>query len=262
MSKFCYWSIGWGNYSNMIQNLINSKIKHDVEGDFISFSDQKLKNCINQNLDSNIELNLENYMFKFFYLQKLLQFDYEYFIFIDADSFFVNKPIIEPSFFIKENPWHCFLESPINSPKTLREDWWGVPNNILTDLYRSLNITTSEIRNINAGFWICRKDFIKHAVNLGINCFNFFRSKNYRITEEIPIAYITNLVSKDPSFHFHEKYFNYWASDWTGIFKNRLPFYTEWIYESYMTGEKFVVKPSLVHAMRSKNILNNPNLII
>jgi hypothetical protein len=71
------------------------------------------------------------------------------------------------------------------------------------------------------------------------------------------MAYITNYMSKNVNFHFHENYFNYWASDWTGNFKNIIPLHTTWSYESYMTGEKYNIKPTLVHAMRSKNALIN-----
>ena len=253
--KICYWSIGWGQYANMIQSLINSKNQYGIEGDFIAFTDRELKNCINVSLDPNIPLDLSNYMFKFMYLYKLKDYDYDYFIFVDADSIFVNKPNISPLFFVEKTPWHCFLESPINSNKTKRGDWWSVPVHTLEKLYRELGVNCKEIRNMNAGFWICKKEFIQAACKLGFECYNFFASKNFAVTEEIPMAYIGNHICGDVSFHYHEKYTNYWASDWTGIFKNQLPFYKEWEYESYMTGEKSVIKPCLIHAMRSKNAL-------
>ena len=254
-NKICYWSIGWGSYSNMIQNLINSKNKYSIDGDFIAFTDTKLNNCINLSLDNSISLDLSNYMFKFLYLYKLKEYNYDYFIFIDADSMFVKQPDISPLYFVEKSPWHCFLESPINLSKTKRSDWWGVPVDALTNMYRKLGVKCEEIRNMNAGYWVCKKDFIETACKLGIDCFNFFRSKGFSITEEIPMAYISNYISPNVELHFHEKYINYWASDWTGVFKDQLPFYKSWIYESYMTGEKFTVNPSLIHAMRSKNVL-------
>lgn len=254
--KICYWTIAWGDYAYMAQSLVNSARTVGIQDDFIVFSDKDLKNCINYSLDSTIQLDLSNYMFKFFYMMKLLSLDYEYFVFIDSDSYFVSKPLLSPLDFVsKKNPWHCFLESPINSKKTIRPDWWGVPVNILTDFYRNLGIINNEIRNVNAGYWICKKSFIKQAYYLAINCYNYFVSNNYRITEEIPMAYITSYMSRNVNFHFHENYFDYWASDWTGVFKNQLPIYKEWGYESYMTGEKFNIKPALIHAMRSKQAL-------
>lgn len=253
--RICYWSIGWGDYSYMIQSLINSKLKFQIDGDFIAFSDKSIKNCVNEKLDNNISLDLSSYMFKFDYLLKLLEYDYDYFIFVDADSLFVNKPNMCPTILVDKTPWHSFLESPINLITTKRKDWWGVPVNTLTRMYRELGIASSEIRNMNAGFWICKKQFIEQAVKLGRECYQFFASRGFKITEEIPMAYISNYISADNSIHFHEKYSNYWASDWTGVFKDSIPQYKEWEYESYMTGEKFTVLPCLIHAIRSKKVL-------
>lgn len=121
--KICYWSIGSNHHSYMVQSLINSKIKYGISGDFIAFTDKNLSNCINENLDSNIQMNLSNYMFKFQYLYKLLKYDYEYFIFLDADSIFVKESEICPVSLLNGDPWHIFLESPINLPATKRPDW-------------------------------------------------------------------------------------------------------------------------------------------
>jgi hypothetical protein len=259
--KIAYWSIGWGNYSKMMQTLINSFHKFNIEGDFIAFSDETLDNCINEPLDSNIPLDLSNYLFKFHYLKKLNKYDYDYFVFIDCDSVFVAEPKISPLFFVQNNnPWHCFLESPINANTTRRGDWWGVPVQQLTNYFRELGVICNEIRNMNAGYWVCQKEFIDHAFNLGMESFQFFKDKGFNITEEIPMAYISNYICADVSFHFHEKYIDYWASDWTGVFKDKYPDYIEWDYESYMTGEQFKVKPALVHAMRSKQALINHSM--
>jgi hypothetical protein len=250
--KICYWSIGSNHHSYMVQSLINSKIKYGISGDFIAFTDKNLSNCINENLDSNIQMNLSNYMFKFQYLYKLLKYDYEYFIFLDADSIFVKESEICPVSLLNGDPWHIFLESPINLPTTKRPDWWGVPVKILTEIFREMGVTAAEIRNVNAGYWICKKEFIHKAYQLGAYCYKTFREKGFKITEEIPMSYIANYISKDVQSHFHEKYAKYWASDWTGVYKNQVPYYKEWECESYMTGEKFLVSPCLIHAMRSK----------
>jgi hypothetical protein len=261
--KICYWSIAWGDYSYMLQTLIDSFHEFQIDGDFIAISDRELKNCINVNIDPNIPLDLSNYMFKFDYLKKLVNYDYDYFVFIDSDSIFVRKPAISPLEFMKQgNPWHAFLESPINSNKTVRGDWWGVPNQKLEAYFRDLGVRCQEIRNMNAGYWVCKRNFINRAYTLGYECYNYFVNKGYRITEEIPMSYITNHICGDVSKHFHEKYFDYWASDWISVFLRVIPFDKEWEYESYMTGEKLTVNPALVHAMRSKPELINKNKFV
>jgi hypothetical protein len=254
--KICYWNVSWGRHSLMSQALIFSMRRNGINDDFIAFSDRELVDCTNRKLDHGIKLDLSNYLFKFQYLKLLKDEPYDYFIFIDADSFFVKPPTMSPLELVKnQSPWHCFLESPINLKSTKRRDWWGVPTTELTKIYRDLGVESTEIRNMNAGFWICKKEFISTAYSLGMSCFYKFKSLGYRITEEIPMAYISNYMSPDNTVHFHEKYFDYWASDWTGKFTNILPTDTEWEYTSYMTDEKFIIKPSLVHAMRSKRAL-------
>lgn len=254
--KICYWTIAYGEYAYMAQALIDSFNRHEIHGDFLCYSNLELKNCINKSIDKDISLDLNSYLFKFLYLNKLKDFDYDYFIFLDCDSFFVRKPEIGISYIIEDGvPWHSFLESPINSYKTLRRDWWGVEVNDLTTFYRELGVNHEEIRNTNAGFWICKKDFIDEAINLGMKCYNYISNKGYKITEEIPIAYISNIVSKKVEKRFHDYYFNYWASDWTGAFRNIIPYNKAWEYESYMTTEKYIIQPALIHAMRSKRAL-------
>ena len=56
---------------------------------------------------------------------------------------------------------------------------------------------------------------------------------------------------------FLENYTNYWASDWTDNFKDKIPEDKDWEYTSYMTLEKIEVRPAIVHAMRSKQALIN-----
>ena len=158
-NKICYWSIGSGDYSFMIQNLIYSKNLNKVEGDFIAFSDKKLKNCINQTLDPEIPLSLDNYMFKFAYLKKLIHFDYDYFVFIDADTLFVKKPNICPSFFVQDAPWHCFLESPINSNKTKRKDKFIIHSCL--DLEYFIN-KANLYKSISKEKCLSQKGFIKY----------------------------------------------------------------------------------------------------
>lgn len=240
----------------MLQNLVHSARKFGIQDEFIAFSDSKLDGCVNEPLDASVPLDLSNYMFKFHYLKKLTKYDFEYFVFLDGDSVFVNTPTRHPTSLVPMGiPWHCFLESPINSRKTQRPDWWGVPNTVLTNEFRNLGVISSEIRNVNAGYWICKKQFIDEAVRLGLQCYEHFKKLGFRVTEEIPMSYISNYICPNVTYHFHERYADYWASDWTGVFKDIYPSFAEWEYESYMTGEKFTVKPSIIHAMRSKRAL-------
>jgi hypothetical protein len=229
-----------------------------MTNDFICFSDLKIPNAISYNLFDDIKLSTVNYLFKLQYLSKIKSLDYDYFIFLDADSFFVRKPEIAHEELITEStPWISFLEGPINSLKTKRTEWWGVPNLIIESNYRSLGVISKEIRNINAGYWVCKKEFVSTANHLMVECFKKFHEQGFRITEEIPMAYLTSLLYPDNDRFYLENYKNYWSSDWTGVFENQIPYNKTWRMTEYMTGNQYEINPAIVHAMRSDTALGN-----
>ena len=252
--KICYWSIAWGQYSYILKALLKSFKDVGMENDFHVFCDKELKYAKNHKLISSIQLdNLQ--FFKFHYLKEIAKLDYDIFVFIDADHFFIKKPDISIEEILNGDPWHSFLESPINSTKTQRADWWSIKNQDLIKYFKELGVVSNEIRNTNGGFWICKKDFINEAFDLAFKAHNYLKLQNHTVPEEVSIAYISHIASKNIENRFAEKYFNYWASDWTSNFNNIIPKNQPWEWVSYMTMEKFIINPAIVHAMRSKNAL-------
>jgi len=252
--KICYWSIAWGQYSYILQSLLKSFKDVGMTEDFHIFSDRELKYAKNHNLIDTIQLDQLQF-FKFHYLKEIAKLDYDIFVFIDADHFFVRKPDIGIEEILNGDPWHSFLESPVNSIKTQRQDWWGIKNQDLVKYFQELGVVSNEIRNTNGGFWICKKDFANQAFDLAFKSHNYLKLKNHTVPEEVSIGYISHMSSKDIRNRFAEKYFNYWASDWTTNFSGILPKDKTWEWVSYMTMEKFIINPAIVHGMRSKNAL-------
>jgi hypothetical protein len=239
----------------MVQSLVNSFKRVGMEEDFITFTEKPITNCINYQLDNSINLDQLQF-FKFEYLKnKIQKLNYDIFVFIDADHFFVRKPEIKIEDILLDSPWHSFLESSINTFKTKRGDWWGIPNQYFTNFMRTNGVMSTEIRNTNGGFWICQKEFIDQAHYLAYKFHNYLRSNNFIVPEEVSIAYLSHIISPQLKDRYLENYTNYWASDWTEIFKDVLPIDKEWEYTSYMTFERIKVKPAIVHAMRSKKAL-------
>lgn len=252
---FCYWTITWGDYDYIAQALVNSAKDVGVTEDFYAFTEKPIKNCINKRLNKDIDLDQLQF-FKFEYLKTELQkLNYDYFIFIDADHYFVRKPEISPLDIIKDSPWHSFLESPLNAPETQRPDWWQVPNHFMTFLMRSSGVNSRIVRNTNGGFWICQKEFINQACHLAYEFHNFLKEHKIVAPEEVSIGYLSHLLSPVVTDRYIENYLNYWASDWTDSFKDVVPTNRYWDYVSYMTFEKMKVNPAIVHAMRSKDAL-------
>lgn len=252
--KTLIWSVAWGEYRYMLQSLMNSIRNVGIEHDILTFSDEPLYGVTSCETDKSIQLDFKQY-WKFRYLSKISRLDYDLFVFIDSDHYFVRKPAKDFHEIVGSDPWHSFLESPINSERTRRGDWWGVPNQAMADLYGQFGVTQKTVYSTNGGFWMCRKPFANHAASTA-NLFNEFqKSKGLDLPEEVFVAILSHLFSMDYSDRFHSKYMDTWASEWTGALADKIPDGEPWQFQEYMTHDRSTVNPAIVHAMRSKNAL-------
>lgn len=192
---------------------------------------------------------------KFDYLSKVAELDYDIFVFIDSDHYFVRKPNLDFSKIIGDDPWHSFLESPINDVSTKRKDWWGAQNQQMTTLWKAFGVNQKIIYNTNGGFWICKKNFAQHAKETVTHFREFQKKAGFNFPEEVAIAVLSHMFSLDYTARFHKNYMDIWASEWTGVFKDAIPNGKPWKFVEYMTNTESVVDPAIVHAMRSKNAL-------
>lgn len=238
----------------MMQNLMDSIRRSGVEHDMLTFSDEPLHGVISCEKDPSIEMDFKQY-WKFKYLTKVARLDYDLFVFIDSDHHFVRKPPKDFCDIVGNDPWHSFLESPINSPLTRRGDWWGVQNQAMARLYRDFGVSQGTVYSTNGGFWMCRRQFAKHASDVAFLFRDFQKGKNLDLPEEVVVAVLSHMFSMDYSKRFHSSYLDIWASEWTGVLNDRIPDGGPWEFQEYMTGTRSSVNPAIVHAMRSKNAL-------
>ncbi len=198
------------------------------------------------------------YLFKLqFLLDEVSKLPYEYFIFLDADNFFVRHPG-ESTFdgLLRDNKWFVQLESHCNSPYVNRGDWWGCPIRWYPLLLRYHGVRSDKIYNCNGGFWIVRREAIAEFYKTTMDFHRFARQELHLVnfTEEPPLAFVGHLVD-EPEKNTLAATHHVWASDWTGHFNNRCPTGEDWDFVDYMSGQRTRVNPSIVHAMRSKSAL-------
>lgn len=239
----------------MLQSLMSSIRDVGITHDLLTFSDEPLANVISCELDPNIGLDTIQYLWKFHYLSKLRDLDYDIFVFIDSDHYFVRKPPMDFSELLHGDDWHAFLESPLNAPHTRREDWWNVRNPEMVQLWRDFGVKQKIVYNTNAGFFICKRSFIDHICKVAALFDEHQKSRGLNLTEETTVAVLCHLFSADYQNRFHKNYMDYWASEWTGVLKDQIPNGEPWQFEEYMTFEKSMANPAIVHAMRSKSAL-------
>jgi hypothetical protein len=252
--KTLIWSVAWGNYRYMMQALMDSIRSCGVENDLLTFSDEPLDGVVSCKLDDRIDMDFKQY-WKFRYLPRLSELDYDLFVFIDSDHYFVRKPPKSFAEIIGDDPWHSFLESPINSPSTRRPDWWGVENQEMVQVYRGFGANQRTIYSTNGGFWMCKRDFLNQASTVGLSFRDYQKSLGLDLPEEVGIAVMSHMFSLDYTKRMHRSYEDIWASEWTGAIKNRMPDGSQWQFEEYMTQTRKTVNPAIVHAMRSKDAL-------
>lgn len=252
--KTLIWSVAWGDYRYMLQSLMSSVRAVGIEHDILTFSDEPLYGVMSCEMDKSIQMDFKQY-WKFKYLSKISRLNYDLFVFIDSDHYFVRKPQKDFKEIIGSDPWHSFLESPINSERTRRGDWWGVPNQMMAKLYKEFGVPQRTIYSTNGGFWMCRKNFANHASSVSALFNEFQKGKGLDLPEEVFVAILSHMFSMDYSKRFHSSYMDTWASEWTGALADKIPDGEPWQFHEYMTQTKSLVNPAIVHAMRSKNAL-------
>jgi len=253
--RFCYWSVADGNHAKMMTTSIASARRNDVREDFHVWTNQPIPGAICHPCGM---FDHALYLFKFkFLLDEVSKLDYDYFVFLDADNFFVRHPG-EDTYdkLLRNNSWFVQLESDCTSKFVKRADWWGCPIKWYPLLLRYQGVKSARIYNCNAGFWIVRKAAISDFYKRAMDFFTFAREELHLVnfTEEPALAFVGHFVD-DPELNNLQSTHQVWTTDWTGQFGGRLPTGNDWDFEDYMSGQKTRVNPAIVHAMRSKDAL-------
>ncbi|KAA5543137.1 hypothetical protein FYK55_12705 [Roseiconus nitratireducens] len=249
--RFCYWSVTTGPYAEMMACCIRSARAVGVCEEFHVWTDRPIPGAICHPCG---KFEFKNYLFKFDFLKKMRDLNFEFFVFLDADNYFVRHPgdVIAST---QGAPLHVVLESDCTRDSNTRPDWWGCPLKRFVQLMTKAGVRSRSVFNTNAGFWIVHHEVIDRMVDLALNFWNDCHAKGYRFTEEAPLAYVGHMLMGNPYAHVLESDSALWASDWTGCFENRIPDGRPWQFVDYLDGHSFRVDPAIVHCMRSKSAM-------
>ena len=248
---FCYWSVADGKYADMMTTCIASARAVGVAEEFHVYTDKQIPGA---ECHPSGNYAFRNYLFKFDFLKTASSLGFDYLVFIDADNFFVRHPgdVIAST---RGAPVHVVLESDCAKVSNVRPDWWGCPLGEYVRLMRESGVRSRAVYNTNAGFWIVHCDVVDQMIELAMGFWNQCKAQGYEFTEEAPLAYAGHMLMGNPYAHVLESNANLWASDWTGVYANRIPDGRNWQFEDYMDGRRFNVNPAIVHCMRSKEAL-------
>jgi hypothetical protein len=250
--NLAYWCVSNGEHTKMAQTLVRSAREVGVEEDFHiyapnadSIEGAEFHKCNN--------FNIKGCWFKLDYLlNEVSKLDYEYFCWLDADHFFVRKP---RSLMDNVDGGVCMIpmENDIASPSNKRGDWWGVENKKCIEVFEKCGVKTKEKYNTNGGLFVVRKEFIKTFHHM---CYDFhdivLKETGKDVPEEYCLAIMGNILNKDTTRCGTDALLDIWACDWTSQFTNTTPEGNPWQWENYLTGEKKMVNPAIVHVMKGK----------
>ncbi len=259
MKEICYWSVGDGNYAPILQSLVNSFHDVGMTDDFYAISDRQIDGAYTY-IYSNYPK--KHFLFKFNLLSEILfPLKYQYYVFLDADCLFLRKPDTILSV-MQGSPIHACLESDLTSPLALEKkgQWKNCPLPVLVSFMRELGVKSQRIYSLNGGFFIVKRDVIKLVCSLAYLFWSHSmvtKDWAYRFTEEPLLAYAVQKLCGDPDLHTLRRHPDLWATDWTGHFADKPPTDSEWIFEDYLTGETFPVRPAIIHAIKSKDYLRS-----
>lgn len=273
---YCYWSVATGPYAALMERSVVSARRSGVFKEFHVLTDRPIEGC--ECYDAQTVEKTDG-MFKLIYLKagmsKLL---FDYFIWVDADSFFVRNP---------RNVLECLGKSPIHVPlttnlsalaeeKLLRNGHEGSPltpalsplrgeGETVSAARRTAELTAREFVELMtaagvqnpvylsaSSFWIVRREAIDRVVELATHFRAFAKEKGFAADVAACLGYAMQMLCANPEAHRLKARPDLWASDDQNHFEGGMPENTAWPLEDRFTGEKQDVNPSIIHLPHNK----------
>lgn len=251
MSKtdLIFWSVANGEHAKMLNTLVLSARIAGVTNQFHTYTDTYIEGATNHECG---KFNIKGCWFKLdFLLNEISKIDCEYACWLDADQFFVRKPrdIMDH---VHDGLCMIPMENDMTDIKCKRGDWWGIPMDKTIRIFREFGCKGRKLYNTNGGLFVVKKDFIKtfHAM-----CYDFhdmILKKGWDVPEEYCLAIMGNLLNNNIDDTTSPALEDIWACEWTSKITDQAPDGKPWEWENYLTGEKKMVNPAIVHAMRGK----------
>lgn len=243
------------NDTKIIEACIASARGAGIPEDFFVFSPEPAQGGIHKPIKPDYPWKLHMAKLEFL-LQLVNETDYDYFAWVDSDTWFTRDPgDLLP--LIRKNPlWVC-MEQDCQHPKNRWPDWYSIPYPKLVELFRAEGATSPEVWTSNGGFWIVRRESIAEVATKAFAFFNKMHKAGWKNTpDELVLAMLGQTMVDDPHLNTIEATHDTWACDWANRFKDRFPNGQPWTYTDWLTGQQKNINPAIVHAMRSKDAMS------
>ena len=214
----------------------------------------------------------KKHMAKIDFMLELANTEYDYFVWIDADTWFVRDPGNLSDLIRDEKCW-VSMESDFHSQDAKFNEWYGLfvkdlpspphPSDKLTpnafDVYKSFG--AKHAFNTNGGMFIVRRSAVAEFHQKTWEVFNKLHEMGFHnVPDEPPLAIVGDVLASDPLQNTFEQHKHRWACDWHSTFAHRLPDGKPWAGKDWLTQTEIgPINPDIVHLMRGKHLLQQYN---
>ncbi len=194
LPRYCFWSVTTKPYVPLMQSCIDSARRVGVFSDFNVLTEQPLEGCSSYDL---MEFQPQNGLFPVFYLKLgMAQLDYDYFVWIDADSRF-NTPPLDLLSPVRRNPLHVPLKGLISDQGIERR-------------YRLARLPRF-YHQCSTAFWIVHRDLIDPIYELTRDYWKSNKTESFAPSWSETLGYAAHLLMADPEDHVLGSYGNTWG---------------------------------------------------
>jgi hypothetical protein len=236
----------------MLQTALDSARAVGVFKDFHVWTDRPIDGAMGHPLK---RFNPRGGLFRLDLLyDQVRKLKYDYFVWLDADSFFVRNPgdVLRV---LQGAPVHASLEHDAASRDHVQPDWQRCSLSNFTKLMRFNGVRSRGVFTVNSGFWIVHREVIENFCRLAWDFSDFCHKVGYRFGFEPLLAYATQMLCGNPYTHNLKHSADLWAVDRNGHYSGLLPDGRDWQYLDHFSGESMKVNSAIIHAMHSRRAL-------
>jgi hypothetical protein len=237
----------------MMEHCVRTARQAGVFKEFHVLTDRPLEGC--ECYDA-FQFEKTHGLFKLHYLKVGMgRLNFDYFVWLDADTVFVRNPVdvLAP---LGRSPIHVPLELNLSA---ITEDrtWKEVSLFRLREALRHEGIV-NQVYLCGSAFWIVHHDAIEIVYDLALGFWHKAKDAGTIADVSAALGYAMQILCADPEGHMLTQLPNLWVSDDEGLFRERLPDGSPWIWRLPLGDQAAEVRPSIIHLPRSKELLTKP----
>src|SRR5262249_17062732 len=147
------------------------------------------------------------------FLRRAVQaLDYDLYIWIDADSWFVRRPC-DFSGVLRGAPIHASLETNFAKVEHAAVPLWGTRAEVMTELMRAGGVGSNALFTVDGGLFLVRRKAVDTVYELAREFWMFCRDRGHRLEHEPLLSFVTHLLCGNPYAHTLERTADVWACD-------------------------------------------------